>query len=109
MFNFVDVGPVIHVITSGMDNNVVLEQLQRFKTAVNNLRAVHGGDFPEYALDAMLAALDYSTTDDLGNSFQPMHHHSSDNRCHFQKFSLGSNRDKASQAARSSHLLHPVR
>ena len=59
-----------------MNNTMVLEQLRRFEAAVNNLRAVHGGDFPEYALDAMLAALDYSITDDLGNSFQLMHYHS---------------------------------
>ena len=67
-----DVGPLIHASTSGISTALILNQLQQFEIAVNNLRANGGHDHPEYALDAMLVALQYSFTDEYGGLFTPM-------------------------------------
>ena len=67
-----DVGPLIHAFTSGEDSTAILEHLQQFEAAVNNLRATGGGDTPEYALDAILAGLNYSFIDEYGERFTPM-------------------------------------
>ena len=67
-----DVGPLIHAFTSGENNALILDQLNQFEAAVNNLTADGGGDHAEYALDAILAGLRYSVIDEYGNAFTPM-------------------------------------
>ena len=66
-----DVGPITHTVTSGLNNTLVLSQLRQFEAAVNGLTANGGHDYAEYALDAMLAALNYSFVDEFG-PFIPM-------------------------------------
>lgn len=69
-----DVGPITHAFAIGDEelDAVTSMDLQNFEAAVRNLRATGGGDYPEYALGAMLAALNYSFIDVDGYPFTPM-------------------------------------
>ena len=71
-----DFGPITFTFTFGNQNSRVLNELQIFEEAVNNLKAEGGGDIPEYALSAMLAALNYSFPYVEGEPFIPMNHNS---------------------------------
>ena len=71
-----NVGPIRHAYTSHDNPAIALESLKNFEKEVNNIQANGGGDYPEYAYSAMLAALNYSFTDEYGCEFVPMHQNS---------------------------------
>ena len=77
-FCILDVGPITHAFSfgdKGLDKFAAME-LQSFKAQVGNLTAYGGGDHPEYALAAMLAALNYSFIDVDGFPFMLMNNNS---------------------------------
>lgn len=73
-----DVGPITHTFTFGGDalDDVITMELKNFEEQVRNLRAYGGGDYPEYALAAMIAAMNYSFIDEYGEKFIPLDLHS---------------------------------
>jgi hypothetical protein len=74
LFITVDVGPITHAFTYGEDalDELAAMRLEEFEARVRGLFASGGGDYPEYALAAMLAAMDYSSIDEYGEMFTPM-------------------------------------
>ena len=74
-----DFGPITHAFTATEFRHlegIKLAELQTFEAAVNALYAHSGGDYPEYAFSAMLAALNYSFIDEYGDEFIPMRYNS---------------------------------
>lgn len=71
-----DIGDPVHAFTSGGTSERVVNELQKFEAAVNDLTAYGGGDHPEYALGAMLEALEYSFRDEYNETFVPMSYNS---------------------------------
>ena len=64
------VGPVTHVL---FKSETEVQDLITFKERLGSLYAHGGGDHEEYALSAMMKALEYSFIDDFGDVFTPMH------------------------------------
>ncbi len=73
MFTLSDnVGPINVTFT----DDESLEDLRSFEVAVRGLYPHSGGDYPEYCLSAILAALRFSFNNPEGYEFTPMHYNS---------------------------------